>query len=86
VCKYSQLRNNGETGIVVYLYDKELLLEFDTAILTLNKIYKTIILPVILYGCVTWCLTLRKECRLRVSENRALRRIFGPERDEVTGE
>jgi hypothetical protein len=49
------------------------------------KIYKTIILPV-LYGCETWSLTLREEHRLRVFENRVLRRIFGPKRDEVTGE
>jgi hypothetical protein len=42
------------------------------------KIYRTIILPVVLYGCETWSLTLRKERRLRVSENRMLRRIFGP--------
>jgi hypothetical protein len=48
------------------------------------KIYKTIILPV-LYGCGTWSLTLREEHRLRVFENRVLR-IFGPRRDEVTGE
>jgi hypothetical protein len=50
------------------------------------KIYKTIILPVVLYGCETWSLTLRKENRLRVFENRVLRRIFGPKRDEVMGE
>jgi hypothetical protein len=52
------------------------------------KIYKTIILPVVLYGCETWYryLTLREEHRLRVFENRVLRRIFGPKRDEVTGE
>jgi hypothetical protein len=43
-------------------------------------------LPVVLYGCETWLLTLRQECRLRVFENRVLRRIFGPKRDEVTGE
>jgi hypothetical protein len=49
------------------------------------KIFKTIILPV-LYGCETWSLTLRKEHRLRVFENRVLRRIFGPNRDEATGE
>ena len=42
------------------------------------KIYKTIILPVVLYGCETWSLTLREESRLRVFENRILRRIFGP--------
>jgi hypothetical protein len=50
------------------------------------KIYKTIILLVILYGCETWSLTLREEHRLRVFENRVLRRIFGPKRDEITGE
>jgi hypothetical protein len=50
------------------------------------KIYRTIILPVVLYGCETWSLTLREERRLRVFENRVLRRIFGPERDKVTGE
>jgi hypothetical protein len=40
-------------------------------------------LPVVLYGCETWSLTLREERRLRVSENRMLRRVFGPKRDEV---
>jgi hypothetical protein len=50
------------------------------------KIYKTITLPVVFYGCETWSLTLREEHRLRVSENRVLRRIFGPTRDEVMGE
>jgi hypothetical protein len=50
------------------------------------KIYKTIILLVVLYGCETGSLTLREEHRLRVFENRVLRRIFGPKRDEVTGE
>jgi hypothetical protein len=50
------------------------------------RIYKTIILPVVLYGCETWSLTLREEQRLRVFENKMLRRIFGPKRDEVTAE
>jgi hypothetical protein len=50
------------------------------------RIYRTIILPVALYGCETWSLTLKVERRLRVSENRVLRRIFGPKRDEVTRE
>jgi hypothetical protein len=49
------------------------------------KIYKTIILLVVLYGCETLSLTLREKYRLRVFENRVLRRIFGPKRDEVTG-
>jgi hypothetical protein len=50
------------------------------------KIYKTIILPVVLYGWETWSLTLREEHKLRVFENRVLRRIFGPKRGEVTGD
>jgi len=49
------------------------------------KIYRTIILPVVLRGCETWSLTLREELRLRVIENRVLRRVFGPQRDEVRG-
>jgi hypothetical protein len=49
------------------------------------RIYKTIILPVVLYECETWSLTLREKHMLRVFENKVLRRIFGPKRDEVTG-
>jgi hypothetical protein len=49
------------------------------------RIYKIIILPVVLYGCETWSLTLGEEHRLRVFEKRMLRRISGPKRDEVTG-
>ena len=50
------------------------------------KIYRIIILPVVVYGCKTWSLTLKKECRLRVFENRVLGRIFGSKRDEVKRE
>jgi hypothetical protein len=50
------------------------------------KIYRTVILPVVPCGCENWSLTLREEHRLRVFENRVLRKIFGPKRDEVTGE
>jgi len=50
------------------------------------KIYRTIIVPVFLYGYETWSLILREERKLRVFENRVLRRIFGSKRDEVTGE
>ena len=50
------------------------------------KIYTTIIFPVVLYGCETWSLTLWEERRLRVFENRVLRRKFGPTKNEVTGE
>jgi len=50
------------------------------------NIYTTIILPVVLYGCEIWLLTLREKRELSVFENRVLRRIFGPKRNEVTGE
>ncbi|KAJ4446839.1 hypothetical protein ANN_13537 [Periplaneta americana] len=50
------------------------------------RIYKTVILPILLYGCETWTLTLREEHRFRVFENKVLRKIFGAKRDEVTGE
>ena len=50
------------------------------------KIYRTIILPVVLYGCENWSLTLREERRLRMYENRVLRRIFWPKREEVIRE
>ena len=50
------------------------------------KIYRTINLPVVMYGCETWSLTLQEERGLRVFENKVLRRIFGPRRDEVTGD
>jgi hypothetical protein len=50
------------------------------------KINRTISLPVVLYGCQTWSLTLREERRLKVFENRVLRRIFGSKREEVTRE
>jgi hypothetical protein len=50
------------------------------------RIYKTIVFLVVLYGCETWYLTIRKEQRLRLFENRVLRRIFGPKRDEETGD
>jgi len=49
------------------------------------NVYRTIILPVVLYGCETWSLTLGEERKLRVLEKRVLRRVFGPNRDEVTG-
>ena len=50
------------------------------------KLYRTPVLPAVYYGCETWSFTLREVHRLRASENRVLRKIFGPERDEVIGE
>jgi hypothetical protein len=49
------------------------------------KTYRILILPVVLHRCETWWLTLREESRLRVFENRVLRRVFGPKMDKVTG-
>jgi hypothetical protein len=62
----------GETGLLIRVHQ--------------IRIYKTIISLVVLYGCETWSITLREEHRLRVFENRVLRRIFGPRRDEVMGD
>ena len=53
---------------------------------SLNNIYRTLILPVVSYGCETWSLTLREEPSLRVFENRVLSRTFGPMREQVTRE
>jgi hypothetical protein len=58
---------------------------FLSSYLLKTRIYVTIILPVVLYGCETWSLTLWEEHRMRVSENGVLRITFGPKRDEVTG-
>ena len=71
----------------MYLY--VMILMLSSRLLSKNlkiKIYRNIILPVVLYGCETRSLTLREERRLRVSENRVLRKVFGPKRDEVAGE
>ena len=76
-----------EVGVFILICGHENILS--SSLLSKNlkiKIYRTIILPVVLYGCETWSLTLREEHRLRVFENRVLRRIFGPKRDGVTGE
>jgi hypothetical protein len=50
------------------------------------EIHRTIFLPVVLCGCEAWSVTFREECRLRVFDSAVLREIFGPKRDEVTGE
>jgi len=81
-----EIKSRLRSGNASY-YSVQNLLSFRLLSKHLNiKIYRTIILPVVLYGCETWSLTLRKERKLRVFENKVLRRIFGPRRDEVTGE
>jgi hypothetical protein len=72
---------------VVSYHSNQNLLSFRLLSKNINiRIYKTIILPVVLHGCETWFLTLREEHRLRVFENRVLRRMFGPKVDEVMGD
>jgi hypothetical protein len=83
---YEEIKRIFKSGNACYHSVQNLL---SSSLLSKNvkiKIYRTIILPVILYGCESWSLTLREECRLRVFENKVLRRIFGPKRDEVTGD
>jgi hypothetical protein len=85
-CMHEEIKSRLNSGNACYHSVRSLL---SSRLLSRNvkvKIYKTIILPIVLYGCETWSLTLGKEHRLRVFENRVLRRIFGPKRDEVTGE
>jgi hypothetical protein len=83
---HEEIKSRLNSGNACYLSVQSLL---SSRLLSRNlkvKIYKTMILPVVLYGCETWFLTLREEHRLRVFENRGLRRLFGPKRDEVTGD
>jgi hypothetical protein len=85
-CIHEEIKSRLNSGNACYHSVQGLL---SSCLLSRNvkvKIYKTIILPVVLYGCETWFLMLREEHRLRVFENRVLRRISGPKRDEVTGE
>ena len=79
-----EIKSRLKSGNACYLSVQNLL--FST-LLSKNKkiqIYRNIILPVVLYGCETRSFTLREECGLRVFENRSLRKIFGPKKDEAT--
>jgi hypothetical protein len=81
-CIHEEIKSRLNSGNACYHSVQSLL---SSRLLSRNvkvKIYKTIILPVVLYGCETWSLTLREEHGLRVFENRVLRRIFGPNRDD----
>jgi hypothetical protein len=84
-CMHEEYKSRLNSGNACYHSVQSLL----SCLLSRNievKIYKTIILPVVLYRCETWSLTLREEHRLRVFQKRVLKRIFGPKRDEVMGE
>jgi hypothetical protein len=79
---HNEIKSRLNSGNACYYSVKNL---FSSRLISKNlktKIYKTVILPVVLYGCKTWPLTLGVEHRLRVSENRVLRKIFGPKREE----
>jgi hypothetical protein len=81
-----EIKSRLNSGNACYHYVQNLL---SSRLLSKNlkiRIYKIIILPVVVYGCETWSLTLREDHRLSVFENRVLRGIFGPKRDEVAGE
>jgi hypothetical protein len=85
-CIYEVIKSRLNSGNACYHSVQSLL---SSRLLSRNekvKIYKTIILPVVLYGCETWSPMLTEQHRLRVFENRVLRRIFGSKSDEVTGE
>jgi hypothetical protein len=85
-CMHEEIKSRLNSGNACYHSVQSI---FSSRLLYRNlkvKICRTTILPVVLYGCETWSLTLREEHRLRVFENRVLRRIFGPKRDEVTGD
>jgi hypothetical protein len=81
-----EIKSRMESGNACYNSVQNLLSSSLESKNTKIKIYRIIMLPVAWYGYETWSLTLREGCRLRVFENRVLRRIFGPKRDEVTGE
>jgi len=84
-CIHEEIKSRLNSGSACYHSVQSPLLSH---ILSKNlkiKTYKTVILPVVLYGCETSLFALREEHRLRVFENRMLRRIFGPEREEVVG-
>jgi hypothetical protein len=83
---HEEIKSRPNSGNAYYHTVQSLLSSYLLSRNVKVKIYKTIILPVALYGHETWSLTLREKHRLRVFENRVLRRIFGPKRDNVTGE
>jgi hypothetical protein len=85
-CMHEEIKSRLNSGNACYHSVQSLL---SSRLLSRNvkvKIYKTIILPVVMYRCETWSLTFREEHRLRAFQNRVLGRIFGPKRNGVTGE
>jgi hypothetical protein len=85
-CMHKEIKSRLNSGNACYHSVQSLLSSIFLCRKFKVKIYKTTILPVVLFGCETWSLTLREEHRLRVFETGEMRRIFGPKRDEVTGD
>jgi hypothetical protein len=83
---HEEINSRLESGDACYHSVQNLLSSRLLSKNTKVSVHRTVVLPVVLYGCETWSLTLREKQRLRVFENRVLRRIFGPKRDEATGE
>jgi hypothetical protein len=81
-CIHEEIKSIFQGMLVIILFTSSCLLSKNLKI----KIYKTIIFPLVLYGCETWSLTLRDEHIMMVFENRVLRRIYGPKREEVVGD
>ena len=81
-----EIKSSLKSGNAYYLSVRNILSTILLAKNVKTRIYRAIILPVVLYGCETWSLTLREESRLKLFENRVLRRIFEPKMNEVTGE
>jgi hypothetical protein len=79
---HDEIRNRLNSGNACYYSVQNLLSSRLISKKLKAEIYKTVIFPFVLYGCKTWSLTLREEYRLRVFENRVLRKIFGPKRKE----
>ena len=76
----------NEINVRINLKNSDTNTEHFVQLILCYEYLQDVALPIVLYGCETWLLTLREECRLRVFENRVLRRVFGPKRDKVTGE
>jgi hypothetical protein len=85
-CMLEEIKSRLNLGDACYHSVQSLLSSYLLSRNVKVKVYKSIILPFVLYGCETWCLTLRVEHRPRMFENRALRRMLGHKRDEVRGE
>jgi hypothetical protein len=82
---HKEIKSRFKLGNACYHSVQNLLSSWLLSKNTKIRMHRTVVLPVVLYGCETWPLTLREEQRLRVFEKRVLRRIFGPKRDEATG-